>query len=71
MIMEQEPRIYSVTQARELLGGISHSHIYRLMESGRLPFMRSGRRRYMSRETIEAYIQAEHDATRDARIAAD
>jgi predicted DNA-binding transcriptional regulator AlpA len=39
--------LYSIKEARELLGGISRNSIYELLRSGRLPSVVLGCRRFM------------------------
>ncbi|MDB6013975.1 MAG: hypothetical protein JWL65_6225 [Gammaproteobacteria bacterium] len=48
--------LYSVTEARELLGRISRNSIYALLRSGELASVVLGCRRFISREAISALI---------------
>jgi len=52
-----KPReLYSVTEARELLGGISRNTIYALLNNGELASVVIGCRRFVSQEAITALI---------------
>ena len=52
-----KPReLYSVSEARELLGGISRNTIYALLNSGELASVVIGCRRFVSQEAISALI---------------
>ena len=44
--------LYSITDARELLGKMSRNMIYGLLRSGELPSVVIGTRRYISAEAI-------------------
>ena len=48
--------LYSVAEARELLGGISRNTIYALLNSGELASVVIGCRRFVSQEAISALI---------------
>jgi excisionase family DNA binding protein len=48
--------LYSVTEARELLGRISRNSIYALLRSGELASVVLGCRRFISREAITELI---------------
>ena len=48
--------LYTINEARERLGGISRSFIYVLMTSGRLPSIKLSRRRFVSKEAIDAFV---------------
>ena len=48
--------LYSVTEARELLGRISRNSIYALLRSGELASVVLGCRRFISREAIAELI---------------
>jgi excisionase family DNA binding protein len=50
--------LYSIEEARELLGGISRNSVYHLLRDGRLPSVPIGRRRFISAAAIEAFIVA-------------
>ena len=50
--------LYSIEEARELLGGISRNSIYHLLRDGKLASVPIGRRRFISAAAIEAFIQA-------------
>jgi excisionase family DNA binding protein len=44
-----------LTTAAQLLGGISRTSLYSLMDSGELPSRKVGRRRLVPRAALEAY----------------
>ena len=48
--------LYSIKEARELLGGISRNSIYELLRSGRLPSVVLGCRRFIAAAAIEELI---------------
>jgi excisionase family DNA binding protein len=48
--------LYSIEQARALLGGIARNTIYQLIRSGELASVPIGRRRFISAAAIEAFI---------------
>jgi hypothetical protein len=48
--------LYSIEEARALLGGIARNTIYELMRSASLPSVVIGRRRFVSAESISAFI---------------
>lgn len=48
--------LYSIEEARELLGGISRNSIYHLLRDGKLASVPIGRRRFISAAAIEAFI---------------
>ena len=48
--------LYSITEARELLGGICRNTIYALLNSGELASVVIGCRRFISQEAISALI---------------
>ena len=48
--------LYSIKEARELLGGISRNSIYALMREGRLPSVVLGCRRFISGAAITELI---------------
>lgn len=50
--------LYSIEEARELLGGISRNSIYHLLRDGKLASVPIGRRRFISVAAIEAFILA-------------
>jgi len=50
--------LYSIEEARELLGGISRNSIYHLLRDGKLASVPIGRRRFISAAAIEAFILA-------------
>lgn len=49
--------LYSIKEARELLGGISRNSIYELLRSGRLPSVVLGCRRLISATAIAELIE--------------
>lgn len=50
--------LYSITEARELLGGISRNSIYALLNAGMLPSVIVGRRRFIAASAIAEFIRA-------------
>lgn len=50
--------LYSIEEARELLGGISRNSIYHLLRDGKLASVPIGRRRLISAAAIQAFIVA-------------
>ena len=48
--------LYSIKEARELLGGISRNSIYELLRSGRLPSVVLGCRRFIAATAIAELI---------------
>ena len=50
--------LYSIEEARKLLGGISRNSIYHLLRDGKLASVPIGRRRLISGAAIEAFIAA-------------
>ncbi|MGQ0430500.1 MAG: helix-turn-helix domain-containing protein [Gammaproteobacteria bacterium] len=48
--------LYSIEEARALLGGIARNTIYELMRTAALPSVVIGRRRFVSAESISAFI---------------
>ncbi len=56
--MGEEPArlTYSIPEAAAALG-ISRSFCYELVEQGRLPFVRLGRRKLIPRAALEAYLR--------------
>ena len=48
--------LYSITEARELLGGISRNTIYALLNSGELASVVIGCRRFISPEAISELV---------------
>jgi excisionase family DNA binding protein len=49
--------LYSITEARALLGGISRNMIYALLHTGELASVVIGCRRFISREAISELIE--------------
>lgn len=49
--------LYSIKEARELLGGISRNSIYELLRSGRLPSVVLGCRRFIAAAAIADLIE--------------
>ena len=48
--------LYCLPEARELLGGVSHTKIYELKKKGLINFVKIGRRSYITAEEIERFI---------------
>ena len=52
----QDRTLYSIQEARKLLGGISRNTIYRLLRSGELPSVVIGCRRFISSAAIAELV---------------
>jgi excisionase family DNA binding protein len=52
----QQPELYSIQEARKLLGGISRNTIYQLLRSGQLASVVLGCRRFISAAAITELI---------------
>lgn len=50
--------LYSIEEARALLGGIARNTIYELMRTASLPSVVIGRRRFISAESISTFVAA-------------
>jgi hypothetical protein len=50
--------LYSIEQARALLGGIARNTLYDLLRSGALASVPIGRRRFIASEAIAAFVAA-------------
>ncbi len=50
--------LYSIEEAREILGGISRNSLYDLLRQGKLASTPIGRRRFISAAAIEQYVAA-------------
>jgi hypothetical protein len=49
-------RIVSMSEARELLGGIGHTMLYDLINAGQIVKVNVGRRGFVTTESIDAYV---------------
>jgi excisionase family DNA binding protein len=65
----QDRALYSIQEARKLLGGISRNTIYRLLRTGELASVVIGCRRFISRAAIQEFIQAATTRVSPARAA--
>lgn len=54
----KERALYSIEEARKLLGGISRNTIYGLLRTGALPSVVLGCRRFVSSEAIQELVKA-------------
>ena len=54
--VEEPSRAYSVPEARERLGGISHAHFYELVKSNRLKITKLGRRTVVTDSAIRSCL---------------
>ena len=52
----QDRELYSIEEARALLGGIARNTIYELMRTASIPSVVIGRRRFISADSISAFI---------------
>jgi hypothetical protein len=65
----QNRKLYSINEARELLGGISRNGIYALLRTGELASVVIGCRRFISEAEIAALInQSTTTLSRSERI---
>jgi len=62
--------LYSITEARELLGGMSRNTIYSLLHTGQLTSVVIGSRRFISQEAISKLIERSSTTTSPALDAA-
>jgi len=49
-------RLFSIPEAREILGGIGHTTIYQLIKRGEITKVNLGRRGFVTSESIEAFL---------------
>jgi energy-converting hydrogenase Eha subunit C len=49
-------RIVSMSEARELLGGIGHTMLYDPINAGQIVKVNVGRRGFVTTESIDAYV---------------
>lgn len=54
----QDRALYSIHEARRLLGGISRNTIYRLLRSGELASVVIGCRRFIAAHSIEEFVNS-------------
>ena len=54
----QDRELYSIEEARALLGGIARNAIYELMRTASLPSVVIGRRRFIAADSISAFNAA-------------
>jgi hypothetical protein len=54
----KERTLYSIEEARQMLGGISRNGIYQMLQTGRLSSVVLGYRRFISAEAIAQLIAA-------------
>jgi hypothetical protein len=50
-----EQLLYSLTQARQQLGGISHEKLYQLVRAGDLEIVKLGRRSFVARDELTRF----------------
>ena len=53
---QPERLIYPIPEARQLLGGISHSYFYELVKSGDLEVVKMGKRTFITGEAIRKLV---------------
>jgi len=63
----RDRELYSVEEARELLGGIARNTIYDLMRNGDLASVQVGRRRFISSAAIAVFIASSTTTQRPSR----
>ncbi|MDG5483342.1 helix-turn-helix domain-containing protein [Mycolicibacterium gadium] len=55
--VDTKPRLLvSISDAREVLGGIGHSTIYELVSQGEIIKVNIGRRGFITSESLDAYV---------------
>jgi hypothetical protein len=59
----EQRELYSITEARELLGGISRNSIYALLNTGLIPSVVVRRRRFIAASAIAQFIKASTTTT--------
>lgn len=52
-----ERLMYSVPEARQLLGGIGHTLFYRLVRNGNLSLLKVGGRSFVTAEELERFVR--------------
>jgi len=63
-----QPELYSIQEARKLLGGISRNTIYQLLRSGELASVIIGCRRFISAAAITELITRSTTTASPARV---
>lgn len=61
---------YPVPEVAELLGGVSPRYVWTLIDTGELPSFKTGGRRLVAREDLDAYIARLRKDDQTARAAA-
>jgi excisionase family DNA binding protein len=61
--------LYSIEEARKLLGGIARNTIYELLRNGDLSSVEIGRRRFVSATAIADFIAGATKSSMDAKSA--
>jgi hypothetical protein len=51
-----DKKIYSIPEAREILGGIGHTMIYELVNEGHLTKVKMGRRSFITADSINSFL---------------
>jgi len=59
----KDRKLYSIDETRELLGGISRTTLYLLIQRGELVSVEIGRRRFISAAAISDFIDASTSPT--------
>ncbi len=52
----QDKALFTISEAREQLGGISHSKFYDLVAKGEINIVKIGRRSYLTSEEIRRFV---------------
>jgi len=60
--------LYSISEARKLLGGISRNSIYALLNTGALPTVIIGRRRFIAVAAISKFIEASTSTAAPSKV---
>lgn len=57
--MTDDRLLHPIPEARQLLGGISHTHFYKLVRKGRIKVTKLGRRSFVSHRELERVADEE------------
>ncbi len=66
----KDAELYSIEQARKLLGGLSRNSLYQTLRSGELPSVLIGCRRFISASAITDFISASTTRASPSRVSA-
>ena len=54
--MAQRRVLHPLPEAREILGGIGHTHLYQLVKNGQLRLTKVGRRSFVAADEIQRFV---------------